>query len=127
MKPRALFGDDDESLRKAFNRFLSMKGFDVDEASTPNELIESTRNAYTNNRYGVIITDLNYEDYVNRLNGIEAIKRIREFDKLTPIILQSGMMDEELVKMAIESGANYAFPKLGLTHVKEALESLGYN
>ena len=64
MKPRALFGDDDESLRKAFNRFLSMKGFDVDEASTPNELIESTRNAYTNNRYGVIITDLNYEDYV---------------------------------------------------------------
>jgi len=39
------------------------------------------------------------------LNGVEAIKRIKEFDKDAIIIVLSGIENEEVIKEAISAGA----------------------
>lgn len=51
-------------------------------------------------KYDVIFTD--YEMPV--LDGIEATRKIRKFDKQTPIYMNSGSREEGLRKKAIEAG-----------------------
>lgn len=125
MKPRILVGDDELSLREVFKSYLAMVGFDVDLVETPDELIEKARIAHdTDTRYALIASDFNYNA---NIDGIEAISRIRKFDKETLILLHSAVIfgeNDELAVRAREAGSNYALPKMGLDSFKVVLEKI---
>ena len=126
MKPKVLFGDDDESLRKLLKMYLQREGFDTDLVFTSKDLIEKAREAVTQNmKYNFIISDNDYKD--GGVNGVEAVREIRKFDQETIIILQSGDIyneNDELAIRARESGASYSIPKMGFNGIKGILAKL---
>ncbi len=113
---KILFGDDEEEFRKSYKRFF-LRNFEVDEVTNLKDLIEKARNG----SYDLIITDNNY-DYNFKELGLEAIRRIREFDSKTTILLQTGDLTDEVENKALEAGANYALCKRDHNSLKKILE-----
>jgi CheY-like chemotaxis protein len=110
---RILVGDDEEPIRFLIRR--AAKPYAIDEAHTAEQLVERAREAVdTGNLYSLIISDNNYR---SGIDGIEAIRRIRTFDRTTPIFWHSGDVneahgeDDKNLKSARESGATYAMLK----------------
>lgn len=114
---KILFGDDDEEFRKSYKRNF-LRNFEVEEVSNLKGLVERARNS----QYDLIITDNNYDYNIKEL-GLEAIRRIREFDSKIPILLQTGDLTDEVKNNALESGANYVINKRDYNGLKKILES----
>lgn len=115
---KILFGDDEEEFRKSYKRNF-LRDFEVDEVRNLKDLIERARNG----SYDLIITDNNY-DYNFKELGLEGIRRIREFDTKTPILLQTADLTDDVKQNALESGANYVLNKKDYNGLKKILESV---
>ena len=100
MKPRikVLIADDSEDDASLIMRELG-RAFDVKSARVDTE---SALMAALSDTWDIIITDY----AMPRLNGIEAIKRIRAEHIETPVIIVSGVIGEARAVQAIKSGAN---------------------
>lgn len=75
---------DDDMLRKCVSAILAAIGFDVIEAADGLEALEKFQ--VHHDTVVVVIMDIN----MPRLNGIEAIKKIREIDPSAKVIISSG-------------------------------------
>jgi two-component system, sensor histidine kinase len=93
-----MIAEDNECLGKVYSKIISrmVKGVSLDYASSGEELVEKARKC----RYDLIITD---NEFNSKINGLEATKMIRTFDKSTPIYMVSGCSVEGL---ALKAGAN---------------------
>ena len=89
-----LLAEDDIGLRRTFKKVLLLYVSEVYEA---NDGIEAYQ-MYQKYNPDIIITDIK----MPKMNGLEFIKKIRESDKKTPIIVTSAYADQELLLESIK-------------------------
>lgn len=69
-------------------------------------------------QYDLIITDYNLKDY----DGLSALKHVRAFDPIIPVILLSGTVGEELAADLLRAGANDFVLKSNLKKIPISIE-----
>jgi CheY-like chemotaxis protein len=83
-----LLGDDSEDVTSTLKDYLEIMGsLEIEVFKTGEDLIERARTG----NYDGVITDFDYG--VGRINGLEVVARIREFDQTNPIYLHTGEPD----------------------------------
>lgn len=93
-----LIVDDDPTIRKILNLILSSEDFTVEEAYDGKIAVEMAGKK----PYHLIFIDIQ----MPRMNGYEAVKKIREMEISTPIIMQSSLNSKEDVSCAFDAGCN---------------------
>src|SRR5690606_5143469 len=83
---RLLVVEDEEQVRKALTAWFERAAFDVDTAVDGPAAVEMCMNA----TYDVIALDIE----MPRLNGLQAIERIRQFHPDVPILILSGFSQD---------------------------------
>jgi len=100
---KILLVDDEEDFRKLLAFWLKSKGYSVITASNGEDALSLARNE----RPDIIFMDLN----MPVMDGADALKRLREFDKDVPVIIISAYVDDRRAKAAMESGISGVFYK----------------
>jgi len=95
--PKVLVVDDDRDVREAIGELLETEGFDVVEAANGLEALLQVKRS----RPAAVVLDL----MMPRLGGLDAIKRIRAFDRAIKIVVVTGSPDPELARQARALGA----------------------
>jgi DNA-binding response OmpR family regulator len=91
-----LYIEDDEVLREQFIRVLKPKFKEVYEAADGKEALKK----YEQHHPNLMLVDIN----LPKIDGLEVIKRVRESDKYTPIVVLSAYSDKEKLLKAIKLG-----------------------
>ena len=91
--------DDEAGLAGSIQRVLTSEGYST---SMETDGIAAV-NFYKENRPDITLIDVALGD--NSINGIEVLKKIREFDSKAICIMVTRITDEPAVKMAKEAGA----------------------
>lgn len=96
---KILLVDDDPMFCEAIQDFLvSFASCDVTVAENGSRAYEHIRC----NRFNLILLDLK----MPKMDGIETIKAIREWQRDVPIIVMSGDNNQVAIREAIDTGAN---------------------
>jgi CheY-like chemotaxis protein len=95
--PKVLVVDDDRDVRETVVEFLRDEGFEVVEAANGLEALLQVKRAPP----GGVVLDL----MMPRLGGLDALKRIRAFDRAIKIVVITGNPDMELQRQARALGA----------------------
>ncbi|GFO53824.1 sigma-54-dependent Fis family transcriptional regulator [Geomonas sp. Red276] len=98
MKRKILLLDDDAGTRFGFTRFLSLCGYDVQEA----ESLARAATAYGAQKFDAVIIDLNLPDG----SGLDFIDTVRGDSPDVPIIIITGAGDIPLAVEAMRRGAD---------------------
>ncbi|WP_103068170.1 response regulator [Aquimarina sediminis] len=111
---RALIVDDNKLNLLVADKMLSKEHFDCTTIDNGFDAIELVRN----NDYDVILMDIN----MPRLNGIGTTKRIREFNKTTPIIALTAVDVTQLNRQIVHAGLNdYILKPYDKNHLLEMI------
>ncbi len=102
---KILLIDDEPDFTKPMGYWLNSKGYAVDSANDAASGIQKIKD----NPPDIVFLDLN----MPVMNGIEAIKKIREFNKGIPIIVISAYLDHLQLNEAKEFGISGVFYKGG--------------
>jgi DNA-binding response OmpR family regulator len=97
MGDRILIVDDSRPFRQSLMRFLEMEGYDVVEADDGFSGLEE----YHNTRPDLIVMDVN----MPRMDGFEAVRRLREFSVVPVLILSCRNAEMDRV-LGLTSGAD---------------------
>ncbi len=97
-KLNALIVDDNKLNLLVAEKMLSNENFDCTTIDNGFDAIELAKN----NAYDIILMDIN----MPKLNGIGTTKRIREFDKKTPVIALTAVDVTQLNRQIIQAGLN---------------------
>ncbi len=76
---RALAIDDSATMRNLVKMALEPEGFSVDTAENGRDALEKVKN----NRYDIIISDINMPE----MNGLEFLKEFRSINRTTPVLM----------------------------------------
>jgi two-component system response regulator HydG len=98
---KMLVVDDEHGVRDALARWFTMSGFDVDEAEDGEVAVAKCMDQ----AYDIIITDL----IMPRMDGIEAIRRIKMNQPEVPILVMSAFHED--MDAAIDVGADRILTK----------------
>lgn len=90
--------EDDSSLRELYQRVLESEGYIVSTASDGFEGLEKFDSAST----GLILLDL----MMPRMNGWEALERVRRVSNCPVIIVTGQDVEEDIVRGLLEAGAD---------------------
>ena len=93
-KSSILLAEDEDNVRESFKKVLLLYVDKVYPASNGEEAYE----LYTKYHPDIIITDIK----MPKINGLELIKKIRERDNETPIVVTSAYTDQELLLESIK-------------------------
>ena len=93
-KGKILLADDKEEQLSSMKRLLGVMGYEVHAVNSTNKEIEAAKKGRENEKYKLIISDIDMEDEYGSSGGLHAIKEIRDFDDDTPIILNSASLTE---------------------------------
>jgi DNA-binding NtrC family response regulator len=116
-RPRILLVDDEPGLRFGVRTFLTVSGFDVDEASSLAEAQEQFRTT----RPDAAVIDYKLPDGT----ALELLPRLKELDPTVPIILLTAHGSIELAVRAVKEGAEQFLTKpVELSVLKVLLERL---
>ncbi len=102
MTKRIILADNDDIQRGTYSSAIEVRipnSIEIDEAEDGDQLVKMVKE----NDYSLIVTD--YQ--MPRMDGLEAIRQIREFDKKTPICILS------------EQNVSDEASKLGATHISK--------
>ena len=100
---KILYVDDEALIREATKEFLTLTGFDVDDASSGKEALEKILRY----QYDAVVSDY----LMPGMSGIDLLKRVRaEFGDI-PFILFTGKGREDVVIEAIENGVDFYVQK----------------
>ena len=114
MEKRILVIDDEKEVCKLLEDFLTKEGFHVTTAFSAREGLEKLRQE----KIEVILLDIRMPE----MNGIEAIKRIREINKTVGIIMTTAVMDQKVAEEAMKLGASeYIVKPFDLNYLKNSL------
>ncbi|NMC67761.1 MAG: PAS domain S-box protein [Spirochaetales bacterium] len=106
---RILVLDDELSILKTISKYLTKKGFLVDEAQSGEKALELFYNSIEKNeKYDLLILDLTIQ---SGLGGREVIEKIREKDKEVLAIVSSGYFDDPILGFPEKYGFNRAIQK----------------
>lgn len=97
MNKKILVVDDDVAFCSLLQTFLKKKGFDVTNSFTGKEAVE----IINKNDFDVVITDIRLPDS----DGMEILKRVKEKDFRTQVILMTGYTDIKTAVNAMKQGA----------------------
>ncbi len=103
LKNKILIVDDEQVIRFAIRRFLTAKGYDVDEATDCAGAEEACRA----NRPDLAIVDYMMPDG----NAIDLLPRLMQVDSDLPVIILTGHGSIDLAVQAIKEGAAYFLTK----------------
>lgn len=95
--PKVLVVDDALFMRNKAARLLSEQGFTVIEAANGAEAVEK----YKQERPDVVLMDIT----MPVMDGIEALKAIKEFDAEAKVIMLTAISQRSMVLEAVKSGA----------------------
>ena len=95
--------DDDASVLKALKRLLKSAGFNVKAYSSAHDFL----NCGYEKQSGVLILDVQMPE----MSGIEVQKKVVDSGSKMPIIFMTAHENEEIQKVAMESGAVAFFQK----------------
>jgi len=96
--PKLLLVDDDDGIRASLSAFLSRAGFQVDTASDG----EQALSALEKSKPDLIVMDV----LMPRMDGRETLRRLRQAENLTPVILLTQVGEATERAMALEEGAD---------------------
>jgi CheY-like chemotaxis protein len=95
-----LVADDEPDSLSMTAYFFRAKGWAVDTAATPNEIIEAVNGKLekTGSHYDLIVTDINFcgQDETPRKTGIGAVADIRLSNCRIPVVFVSGFLNEQV-------------------------------
>ncbi len=94
---KILLLEDNKRLNETIKKRLEAKGYEVDSFLDGREAYEAIDNGYI-----CFVLDIN----VPRLNGIDLLKKIRDFYTETPVIIISSTVELEMIKDAYSIGCN---------------------
>src|SRR5256885_2388526 len=100
---RVLIADDDQDVREVLVESFRVAGFDVLEAKNGLEALLYVKR----DRPDAVVHDL----MMPRLGGVEALKRIHDFNPGIRVLVVTGTDDPELHRQATASGASAVFTK----------------
>lgn len=117
---RILIIDDDDSTRESLSSYLSEQGYETFTADCGIRGVDECKSKNPD----LIISDINMPD----INGLEVLKRVKEFDELIQVLIITAYDDMESTITAMQLGAyDYIekpvdIVKLGII-IKRALEN----
>lgn len=112
---RILVVDDDLNICNLLNEFLINLGYDVRVTKDGISAIETFRQFSPH----IILLDVILPD----MNGVEILRKIREYDKHVRISMISGMHDLRVAKDAIQLGAvDYISKPFELDYIEEYIK-----
>lgn len=100
---RILVAEDDRSLSRSMDTWLTLEGFYVVTVFNGEEAL----NKLVQQRYDLLITDI----AMPRLNGLELIAKIRRLHPGLPILVVSGKVNETIIADLRELEVRYILPK----------------
>jgi len=104
-------------IKSVLEEMLDVK-VKVDEYFNPEDFFES----FEESCYDLIITDLLF--FKCHSNGFDLCMKVRETDQITPIIVESALMDEETVKRALAFANEYIQCPLSASVLLEKVSKL---
>ena len=114
MKKRILVVDDEVAICKMLEKFLRKKDFDVVTANSGPDAIERVRQE----RPHVVLLDIRMPG----MDGVETLKKIREFDQDVGIIMITAVKEDETGKACMKLGAyGYITKPLDLDYLENCL------
>jgi DNA-binding NtrC family response regulator len=102
-QPTILVVDDNKDLLETFAMILKRRGFSVETADNGAIAVDKFKEQY----YDVTLMDI----VMPEMNGVEALRHIREMYPEATVILMTAYSEEELIKMAIGEGAHHIVHK----------------
>ncbi len=112
--PCVLIVDDEATLRESLRAELELAGYEVHEAADGIAGLEQVARFLPN----VIFLDVRLPG----MNGLEALRQMREIDREVGVILITGVDDAEVGRLAVELGAcDYLVKPLDLTYLDRSL------
>ena len=95
---RLLIVDDASFMRMTIRKMLEPEGYEiVGEAGNGVEAVQK----YIELQPDVVLLDITMPE----MNGVDALKRIKEYDSMARVIICSAMGQQAMVAQAIQSGA----------------------
>ena len=117
MEKKILLVDDELKIREMFYELFSLRGYKIITAPGGEEGIEILKKE----KVDLVLLDIKMET----IDGIETLKRIREFDSRTKIIMLTALEDEELDRQARLNGATGLMRKSwGILTIAKIVSSL---
>ncbi len=111
---KILVVDDEVKACELLKRFLEAKGYDVIMAHNGEDAIEKVKNEKPN----AMLLDIRMPG----MDGIEVLKRVREFDKDVGIIMVTAVKEEDVGKEALKSGADeYITKPIDFDHLETSI------
>ncbi len=115
MKHKILVVDDEPAVCDMLKKFLLKRGYKVITVLSGRQAISRVKRQ----RPHVVLLDIRMPD----MDGIEVLKRIKEFDKKIPVVIMiTAVKDDEIGRMCLELGASdYITKPLGLKYLEDVL------
>ncbi len=102
-KPKILVVDDEADIRMLIRAFLSMSGFDVEEAQDG----EIAFNKLKESEFDLVISDI----YMPNMDGIQLLRNMRESEIRIPAVIVTASTAEKDILEGYNWGANYYINK----------------
>jgi DNA-binding NtrC family response regulator len=96
-EPTILVVDDNEDLLETFSLILKRRGFSVETAGSGAAAVAKFRQ----HNFDVTLMDI----VMPEIDGVEALRRIKEIAPEAPVILMTAYSDEEMIQAARDQGA----------------------
>jgi two-component system, NtrC family, response regulator AtoC len=103
MKPSILIVDDDEVMRETLSDVLKKRGYEVAAAGSGNGALSAIKK----NIIDLVLLDMKLPD----LDGLEVLKKIKEFDTEILVIMMTAYSDVQTAVSAMKSGAYHYINK----------------
>lgn len=98
---RLLVCDDDPAIRSSLKFLLIKSGYEVELASTPDEILSRIRN----NNYSLVLLDMNFSMTISGDEGLELLQKIKILKAAIPVILITAWGSVELAVKGMKLGA----------------------
>ncbi|MBI3324338.1 MAG: response regulator [Candidatus Omnitrophica bacterium] len=116
VRPRILVADDEEGIRESLRLILG-EHYDVVFAGDG----EETLSQLTRERFEVALLDIK----MPKLDGLEVMKRIKQQQIATPVLVLTAYQSVELAKEAVKLGARDYLPKpFERDHILQAVRGI---
>jgi two-component system response regulator (stage 0 sporulation protein F) len=114
MDKKILIVDDEEKIRTLLEKFLTKKGYQALTATNGQEAIEKVKTDSPQ----VVLMDIRMPG----MDGLTAMKKIKEVSPKTGVIMITGVKDEEVAKKAMELEAfDYITKPFDLNYLETSL------
>lgn len=106
--------DDEMGIDSFFYEFFTARNYEVLNAQSGKEAVEIVKK----HKPRIVLLDIN----MRGMSGIEALKKIREFDKDAVVIMVTGVKDDDIIKEALDAGASdYITKPLSLEYLEKVV------